>query len=221
MKTKNLLTLGLFTAALGLVSCDTAPKGDAALVGDAQDASGTGERSLAIDGSASSIQFTGYGVGKNHPGVFELKEGAVEVRDNQVIGGSFVIDIKSMDLLQTESFIDEKLLPHLLSADFFDVEKFPEASFEITGIVPYTPGEGETVVEGANHKVSGNLKLRDLVKNITFPASIVVEDDVVKAKANFDIDRTDWGMHYNNDKSLKDSFISPTVNVVLNLATKS
>jgi polyisoprenoid-binding protein YceI len=107
-----------------------------------------------------------------------------------------------------------------LSADFFDSEKFPQASFEITSVAPYTPAAGESVVAGANYKVSGNLKLKDQVKNVSFPAHISVADGVAKAEASFDIDRTLWGMSYGNDESLKDKFISPVVNIALSLSAK-
>lgn len=218
---KRSFYFSVVVAMLSFTACDSAPKGDAANVEDAQDKVTSGDVSLAVDASSSSVLFTGYGVGKNHPGNLAIREGSLELKDNQVVGGSFVIDIKSMDMLETESYIDEKLLPHLLSSDFFDADNFPEATFEITGVSPFTPAQGETVVEGANFKVSGNLKLRNQVKNVTFPAAITVDDGVVKANANFDIDRTDWGMHYGNDKSLKDTFISPTVNIVLNISAKS
>jgi polyisoprenoid-binding protein YceI len=126
-----------------------------------------------------------------------------------------------MAMKETEAYIGEKLRPHLLSADFFDAAKYPDASFEITSVEAYTPTEGEaSVIAGANARVSGNLKLRDQVKNISFPALITVQGGEVKAQASFDIDRTQWGMHYGNDQSLKDKFISPVVNISLALSAK-
>jgi hypothetical protein len=44
-----------------------------------------------------------------------------------------------------------------------------------------------------------------------------VAGNSLKALANFDINRTLWGIRYGNDKSLGDKFISETVNVQLNL----
>jgi polyisoprenoid-binding protein YceI len=75
-------------------------------------------------------------------------------------------------------------------------------------------------VEGANFTVSGNLTLKDQTKNVSFPAKIDLDDNTLKAKANFDIDRRQWQMNYGNDKTLGDKFISETVNIELDLQAK-
>jgi polyisoprenoid-binding protein YceI len=111
-----------------------------------------------------------------------------------------------------------KLRPHLLSGDFFDAEKFGTAKFEITKVEPYErKDEDKSIVEGANFSVSGNLTLKDVTKNITFPARVDLDANRLEAKGNFNIDRTQWQMNYGNDKTLGDKFISETVNIELNL----
>ena len=128
------------------------------------------------------------------------------------------MNIKSMDLEQEGEMFDKKLRPHLMSGDFFDADKFSTATFEITKVEPYKPNDKDTsLVEGANFNVSGNLKLKGTTKNITFPARIEQDDNTLKAKANFDIDRREWQMNYGNDKTLGDKFISETVNIELDL----
>ena len=42
----------------------------------------------------------------------------------------------------------------------------------------------------------------------------------LSAQANFNINRSDWGLSYGNDQSLGDKFISPTVNLNLDIKTK-
>jgi polyisoprenoid-binding protein YceI len=132
-----------------------------------------------------------------------------------------MINIRSMDLEQKGGMFDSKLRPHLMSGDFLDAEKFGTAKFEITKVEPYTANASDTsIVEGANFRVSGNLTLKDVTKNITFPARIDLDGNTLKAKGNFDIDRTQWSMNYGNDKTLGDKFISETVNIELNLTAK-
>jgi polyisoprenoid-binding protein YceI len=110
------------------------------------------------------------------------------------------------------------LRPHLLSGDFFDAENFGTSQFEITAIEPYKPKEGEkSLVDGANFNISGNLQIKNVTKNITFPARIDLDGDRLEAKANFDIDRRQWQMNYGNDKTLGDKFISETVNIEMHL----
>jgi polyisoprenoid-binding protein YceI len=219
MKLAQLITV----AALGcsIISCNNAPKGDQATIAEEQQAAEASGQTFNVDTAASEVKFTGNGVGKNHVGKFRLTSGTVSIANNKVTGGEFLINIQSMELDQKESMFKDKLRPHLLSGDFFDAEKFGIAKFEITKVEPYeATGADTSIVEGANFNVSGNLTLKEETKNITFPAKIDLDENTLKAKANFDIDRRQWKMNYGNDKTLGDKFISETVNIELDLKAK-
>ena len=208
-------------AVIMFFGCSEAPKGDDATIEEKQTASAATGQSFIIDTATSRIRFTGHGVGKNHPGKFRLTSGSVAIANNQVTGGQFLIDIKSMEMEQKGDMFQNKLKPHLLSGDFFDASKFGNAKFEITKVEPYQKNDSDTsIVEGANFRVSGNFTLKDVTKNITFPAKIDLDANTLKAKANFDINRTDWQMNYGNDKTLGDKFISEKVNVELDLTAR-
>jgi polyisoprenoid-binding protein YceI len=210
-----LIITGLFTA------CNTTPKGDDAATTETQEVAAAAGSEYVTDNSASVVGFTGNGVGKNHPGTFRLTEGKITVTDGKVSAGSFTLSVTSLGLDEPAEMIQTKLKGHLLSADFFDAEKFATVKFDITSVEPYTGAADASVVEGANFTVSGNLTLKDSTKNVSFPANIAVTETELKAKANFNIDRTQWGMSYGNDKALKDKFISPEVNIRLDIkATK-
>ena len=78
----------------------------------------------------------------------------------------------------------------LQSGDFFDVKKFPKASFGSTSIVPDT-------AKGANaYTVTGDLELRGARKSVTFPATIVVSTSDVTVNSEFSINRKDFGIVY-------------------------
>lgn len=210
--------LAVVTVVVSLASCDKAPKGDDAKIAEKEQAVAATGTSFVVDTARSYIKFTGNGVGKNHPGTFKLNYGAVAVNNDSLSGGAFVININSMRMEQKDAGIKEKLRPHLLSGDFFDAAKFGTASFEITNVMPWEPKEGEkSLVEGANFSISGNLKIKDVTKNVTFPARVDLDANTLKGKANFDIDRRQWQMNYGNDKTLGDKFISETVNIELYL----
>lgn len=204
-----------------IVACNSAPKGDQTKITDAQEVSEANGQTFSVDTASSSIRFTGHGVGKNHPGKFRLSSGTVSIDSNRVTGGEFLIDVKSMELEEKGTMFQDKLRPHLLSGDFFDAEKFGTAKFVITDVKPYEPNNADTsLVDGANFNISGNFTLKDVTKNITFPARIDLDENTLKAKANFDIDRRQWQMNYGNDKTLGDKFISETVNIELDLQAK-
>jgi polyisoprenoid-binding protein YceI len=197
------------------------PKGDNATIQEKQEAADVQGVQFAVDTTVSRVRFTGYGVGKNHPGKFKVSSGTVAVAGDKVTGGSFTIDIKSLDLEQKGGVFDSKLRPHLMSGDFFDAEKFGTAKFEISGVQPYSQNSSDSsVVAGANFTVSGNLTLKDVTKNISFPAKIDLDGNTLKARSNFIIDRTQWQMRYGNDKTLGDKFIDEKVNIELDLEAK-
>ncbi|GAA4333346.1 YceI family protein [Flaviaesturariibacter amylovorans] len=221
-----LRSLGLRAALLlqvaAIAACsDTAPKGDDATISDKQQAATASGDAYNVDTTASRIRFTGNGVGKNHPGIFRLSSGTVALAGDAISGGNFVINIRSMELEEKGGMFDDKLRPHLMSGDFFDADKFGTARFEITSVAPYkNEGKDTSVVEGANFTVSGNLTIKDVTKNISFPARVDLDGNVLKANGNFDIDRRQWNMNYGNDKTLGDKFISETVNIELNLQAR-
>jgi polyisoprenoid-binding protein YceI len=223
MKKSIRFASALILSATLISSCDSAPKGDAAHVSEKTEAKpvAPAAMTLNVDAVASEVMFTGNGVGKNHPGKFSVDKGTIMVADGKVTGGKFNIAVSSMKMSEEGEAIQTKLAGHLLSGDFFDSAKYPSAIFEITSVAPYTATPGvASVVAGANYTVSGNLTLKDVTKNVSFPANIAVLGNTVTAKANFNIDRTIWGMSYGNDKSLGDKFISPEVNIALNLSAK-
>lgn len=94
------------------------------------------------------------------------------------------------------------LTKHLKTADFFDVAKFPEASFVSTAIK--AGGEG-----GASHTVTGNLTLHGVTKSITFPATINVTPGAATVDSTFSINRKDFGINYAGaaDNAIRDNVV--------------
>jgi polyisoprenoid-binding protein YceI len=181
MKSTYFFASGLIT--LALVSCENpADKTANATTTDAVEASSTAASGTQyLISSESNIGFVGSKVTGSHEGGFKTVSGEFTVDENgEVNAGKVVIDMNS-------TWSDaEKLTGHLKSADFFDVEAHPESNFTITNVVKADSG----------YTVSGNLMLHGVEKNITFPATAEMDGDMVKVKAEFDINRKDWGIIY-------------------------
>jgi polyisoprenoid-binding protein YceI len=96
-----------------------------------------------------------------------------------------------VDIETASVFTDaDGLTKHLQTGDFFEVEKFPKASFQSTKIVADS-------AKGANaYTVTGDLELRGVRKSVTFPATIVVTPADVTVNSEFAINRKDFGIVY-------------------------
>ena len=212
MKKTTLLTFSAL--ALFFTACNNTPKGEEAQVAEEQTAAATAGITYNLNLDSSAVTWVGASPVKQHTGTFKLSQGSLSVADNNITGGSFTIDIASINDSDLQGEYKTKLETHLKSADFFDAEKFPTAKFEITGVQATSEG-------GNTHNISGNLTLKDVTKNITFPAKVTLTDTEVMASANFNIDRSQWNMSYGADNSLGDKMINAEVNLTVNLkATK-
>lgn len=151
----------------------------------------------------SKFGFVGAKVTGKHEGGFNMFEGTIE------LPGTDFSKARVKATVSTKStFTDsEKLTGHLQSPDFFDVEKFPEATFVSTAIKP----------NGDKFDVTGDLTLHGVTKSITFPATLKVEGDAVTAKADFAINRKDFGIVY---AGKADDLISDNVAIALDLTAK-
>ena len=140
---------------------------------------------LPITAANSTVLFTGSKVTGKHEGGFTVFTGTINLVNAKPEESSVSVDIDAASL-----FVDEpKLAEHLKTADFFDVEKFPKATFKSTKIEAGAKAPD-------THTVTGDLELHGQTKSITFPATIAVADDSVTVKAGFSINRKDFGIVY-------------------------
>jgi polyisoprenoid-binding protein YceI len=173
----------IFTTACNDPAADTtkARTGEAAQVASPAPAQG---QKYVITPQNSTIEFIGSKVTGKHNGSFGEFSGQVDYAgtpENSRVN----ITIKTASI-NTDT---PDLTKHLKTADFFDVAKFPEASFVSTAI----KAGGEN---GASHTVTGNLTMHGVTKAITFPATINVTPDAATVESSFSINRKDFGINY-------------------------
>ncbi len=217
---KHLLFLLLGAAAFA--SCQSDPKADAAKTGEAVTIETAAGKTYQTDLKQSLVSFIGTKPIGQHHGAFTLQSGSLTVNNGAITGGRFELDMNSLHILDEDTNGVFKLSGHLRSGDFFDVEKFPSAVFEISSITEGVAGNpADLVMKDATHTVTGNLTIKGVTKSVSFPAKISVTEQGISANANFNIDRTNWGLVYGNDQSLGDKFIRPTVNIQLHLVANS
>lgn len=185
----SLAAVAFLTLAAGLAACDNpAADAPAAEVGESTEvaaspaapAAGAVTYTLTED---SQIEWTASKVTRSHDGTFPDVEGTISLVDGAPEASSVEVTIDTTTLTSDT----DQLTTHLKSADFFDVEAHPEASFRSTAIAPR--GDG-------TYEVTGVLDMHGQSKEITFPATIEIADDAVRAQAEFSINRFDWGIDY-------------------------
>ncbi|WP_298741001.1 YceI family protein [uncultured Chitinophaga sp.] len=205
-----------------LAACQQAPKADKATITEAQSVQEGEGAVYQVNPEQSMVQWIGTKPTGKHTGRFMLQKGTLYVKDSAVTGGTFTIDIQSLvDVdLAADTAMKHKLERELKGPLFFDADQYPTATFAITGINAYHPEGNEVLLKDATHTIQGNLTIKQITKNVTFPAKIVLQHDRLTANANFNIDRTLWGMTYRADKSLQDKLINSMVNIQFNITAK-
>lgn len=204
MKT-SLLPIAAFAAAV--VSCENpADKTTDAKVGAAVEKKATTEAggTRYVFTPESKVNFIGSKITKSHYGGFKKIDGHFTIKDDAPVGNDHKVVI---DMTSTYSD-DEKLTTHLKAPDFFDVEKFPTSTFDVTEI---------TKVSDGNYSVAGNFTLHGKTKNISFPATVKKSGDAIRIDAKFDINRKDFDIVY---PGKPDDLIRDNVVIELKLEAK-
>jgi polyisoprenoid-binding protein YceI len=172
----------------------TAPKPKPATKGEA----------LTLTGDNSKVEFTGSKVTGKHDGGFKSFTGTIDLVNAKPEESGVTVEIDAKSVYSDA----DGLTKHLQSADFFDVEKYPKASFSSTKIVP------DAAKGAGNYTVTGDLDLHGQTKSVTFPAKITVTDAEVAVDAEFSINRKDFGIVY---AGKTDDLIRDDVVIRLNL----
>ncbi len=185
MRTLPLYLLFAFLALVAVGCADPAADAPDAVVQEpaAAPAPAAEETATAAYGLSedSTIGFVGSKVTGSHEGGFKSFTGKVSVTGASAEGSSVEVSIDATSLWAD----NEKLAGHLKSADFFDVETHPTASFQSTGIAANEDG---------THTLTGNLELHGVTKQISFPADVKVSQLGFRATAEFSINRMDFGI---------------------------
>lgn len=168
----------------------------------------------------SELTWNGKKVTGEHSGTIGLKSGNLTVNKDKVTGGKFVIDMNSIKVTDiTDPEYNGKLVGHLKSDDFFGVEKFPTATFEIKALAPIA----KAAAGKPNYKVNGLLTIKGITKPVQFPATITVKNGVATAKADVTINRAQYDVKYGSESffgSLGDKAIMDDFTVSFNVTAK-
>lgn len=155
------------------------------------------DRTYMIDPESSEIVWTGRNPHSTHFGNVRIASGELQVQTN-CITGLFVIDMHSITNTNLEGDeLQPVLIGHLKSDDFFHVDRFPCATFQIYSGRPVA----EPYITSPNYEIQGALELHGVEAEQSFMATATgTEDGGISLEAHFDLDRTRWNIIYGSSR---------------------
>ena len=151
-----------------------------------------------IDVEMSRLEWIGRNLNNRHYGRIAIREGELVIKDGKLSAGSIILDMNTMTNMDLQdSGWRSMLISHLASDDFFAVQRFPTASFQLTD----WEAQPEVFPEAQSGIGTGDLTIRDVTRQISLSAIVAPQaDGSIKAHAAFDIDRTLWNVCYGSGK---------------------
>lgn len=139
-----------------------------------------------VNASASTLEWKGTKKIGEHVGVIAIKNGYIDVKDGNIEGGEFVVDMRNITVLHMDDQDDVKhILKDISSKQFFNVKDFPTAKFVISSY--------------HNGMLTGALTIKGITNNIQFKADFDVNGEDFSANADtFSIDRQLWKLKFGN-----------------------
>ncbi|MEO7989281.1 MAG: YceI family protein [Chryseolinea sp.] len=167
---------------------------------------------IDVDIKESSIVWTGKKLTGEHTGLLSLSKGQLEFNKKMLVGGEFEIDmnsISSTDISDKKSNV--RLVDHLKSDDFFAVRSNPVSRMKIT-----------KVQGGKNNEymITGDLTIKGITEAVTFPATIIVKDELVTATARITFNRSKYNVKFGSNsffENLGDEMIYDDIDLVVHL----
>jgi polyisoprenoid-binding protein YceI len=161
---------------------------------------------IDFDEKSGTVSFVGAKVTGKHLGNFAKFKGTFHIMEAKPESSKVEVEI-DMNSLTIEP---AKLKGHLLSADFFEAEKFPTAKFISTSVTPLEGKKG-------SFNVTGQLTLHGKTQEISFPAELGASSTTGSVKTEFAINRKDFEIVY---PGMPDDLIADNVLIQLDIAAK-
>lgn len=168
-------------------------------------------QTFEIISTQSNIDWVGKKVTGAHNGTIGVKKGEVILQDGKLTSGKFVIDTAAIKILDiTDPATNAQFAGHLASDDFFAIEKYPEATLQITTV-------------SGNH-VKGDLTIKGITHPVDFDTLLHVNGELLTATSKLVIDRTKYGIKFRSGnffKDLGDTLIYNDFELTVNLTAKA
>jgi polyisoprenoid-binding protein YceI len=162
-----------------------------------------------VDTIHSSVEFHVKHLGiATVKGQFKVFEGTLEVDDSGARANG-TVEVASVDTREPQR--DE----HLRSADFFEVERFPQIAFQSTAIRPLDDDEFEIDADLTIHGITRSVTLKAVFEGAeTDPQG----NDRVGVSASTQINRSDYEMKFNAALGSGNLVVSDKVKILVDVS---
>ena len=148
---------------------------------------GNEEKTYTIDLTKSKLRWVAKKLTGSHWGNIRLKSGIIKVNNNLPIAGEFIVDMKTIEVMDTKGSIwGKKLQSHLHSKDFFDTKNYPEAKLSIK----------KATMRNGRFMIDADLSIKSIMHPIEFVCEIIQSDGLASARGKVEIDRTLYDVTY-------------------------
>ena len=212
--------LAVLFMGLMVTACNEKAQTDTVTVTEEKNENSLGGN-YVIDPQTSDIKWKGSKPTGVHNGVVPIASGSVQVENGNITGGTIVMDMNGITVLDLEGKNKENLEAHLKGKDpgkeedFFNVDKFPTATYTI---------KSSTALENdpeATHMINGDLTIKDITKPASFKANIKLTNNKLTAETpEFAIDRTLYDIKFKSRKffnDLQDDFVNDDFSLQINV----
>ena len=134
-----------------------------------------------VDKAASRVGFEAAMNGEGFTGTFKRYDAQISFDPKDLKGSKAVVSIDMTSAFTNEQTRDESLP----TADWFNAEKFPRATFVTKGF---------TALGGGKYKAAGDLTLKGVSKPIVLPFTLVISGDTAKMTSAIIVNRLVFGV---------------------------
>ena len=150
--------------------------------------------------------------GNKHDGGINLEKGSVTIKNDNNITGQFVVDMNTIDCFDIKNIgTKNKLIGHLKSDAFFDVENQPKASLEI---------HSSENIGNNNFLFNGDFTIKGIKNPIQMKGSVQDIDSGYNADIKLVFDRSKYNIRHRSASffnDLGDRIISDDVFLKVNI----
>jgi polyisoprenoid-binding protein YceI len=153
-------------------------------------------KNFEIVPTLSHIEWIGRKVTGAHNGTIAVKQGSFAVTEGSLIDGEVTIDMTTINILDvTDPALNTQFAGHLASDDFFSIEKFPTATFEMISVRP---------VGGDQYRIEGNLTIKEITHAAGFDATVDYNGETLTLAGKLIVDRTKYAIKFRSGNFFKD-----------------